>query len=158
MAQDISLDLTFCKVGFNSTSDSLQALFNSPLETASFGVACFILTHFRHDEIMDVITKIRNQKKVRDISNIQTSFEELLRIYQKAKNVLQTGENAPRFYIRCLVELEEFVNEVRFHHHSSGALLLIARRRCGRCFYSSCQRGKDAYYLVAIRLIQLLVT
>ncbi|XP_030847884.1 eukaryotic translation initiation factor 3 subunit C [Strongylocentrotus purpuratus] len=67
----------------------------------------------RHDEISEFIKQIKNQKKIRDVSRVLTSFEEMMKVYTKAQNVLNTDDGqCPRFYIRCLVELEEFVNEL----------------------------------------------
>ena len=40
-----------------------------------------------------------------------TDFEDLCKAYDKAKKVIEK-EGIPRFYIRCLAELEDFVNEV----------------------------------------------
>lgn len=48
------------------------------------------------------------------MSSILTSFEELTRAYTKALPVITKEENGvtPRFIIRALVELEDFINEV----------------------------------------------
>lgn len=39
-------------------------------------------------------------------------FEQLGKAYEKARKVVEK-EGVPRFYIRCLVELDDFVSEVR---------------------------------------------
>lgn len=41
-------------------------------------------------------------------------FEDLMRAYQKALPVVMKEESGqtPRFYVRCLVEMEDFINEV----------------------------------------------
>lgn len=41
-------------------------------------------------------------------------FEDLMRAYQKALPVITKEElgQTPRFYVRCLVEMEDFINEV----------------------------------------------
>ncbi len=43
-----------------------------------------------------------------------SGFEDLMRAYTKALPVISKEENGvtPRFYLRCLVEVEDFVNEV----------------------------------------------
>ena len=43
-----------------------------------------------------------------------TGFENLSRAFQKAKNVIDKEESGttPNFYVKCLVELEDFINEV----------------------------------------------
>ena len=48
------------------------------------------------------------------MSSILTSFEDLTRAYQKALPVISKEENGitPRFYVRCLAELEDFINDV----------------------------------------------
>ena len=40
-----------------------------------------------------------------------SDFEDLCKAFEKAKKVVEK-EGMPRFYIRCLVELEDFVAEV----------------------------------------------
>ncbi|XP_070572268.1 eukaryotic translation initiation factor 3 subunit C-like [Ptychodera flava] len=64
----------------------------------------------RFDEIQGVIKQIKNHKKIRDISKVLTGFEDLGKAFAKAKNIVEK-EGTPRWYIKCLVELEEFVNE-----------------------------------------------
>ncbi|KAL1109986.1 hypothetical protein AAG570_014065 [Ranatra chinensis] len=48
------------------------------------------------------------------MSSMLNSFEDLMRAYQKAIPVIAKEENGvvPRFYLRCLVELDDFINEV----------------------------------------------
>lgn len=45
---------------------------------------------------------------------LSLGFEDLMRAYQKALPVITKEElgQTPRFYIRCLVEMEDFINEV----------------------------------------------
>ncbi|XP_066583965.1 eukaryotic translation initiation factor 3 subunit C [Prorops nasuta] len=68
----------------------------------------------RYEEIANLIKLIRNYKKIKDMSSMLTSFEDLMRAYQKALPVIAKEENGqtPRFYVRCLVEMEDFINEV----------------------------------------------
>ncbi|KAI9583638.1 hypothetical protein GQX74_005386 [Glossina fuscipes] len=68
----------------------------------------------RYENLTALIKNIRNHKKIKDMSSILTSFEDLTRAYQKALPVISKEENGitPRFYIRCLAELEDFINEV----------------------------------------------
>lgn len=68
----------------------------------------------RYEELSNIIKNIRNSKKIKDMSSILTSFEDLTRAYTKALRVITKEENGvtPRFYIRCLAELEDFINEV----------------------------------------------
>ncbi|KAK3913980.1 Eukaryotic translation initiation factor 3 subunit C [Frankliniella fusca] len=68
----------------------------------------------RYEEITNLIKQIRNYKKIKDMSSLLSSFEDLMRAYTKALPVITKEENGvtPRFYLRCLVEVEDFVNEV----------------------------------------------
>ena len=62
----------------------------------------------------EIIKQIRNFKKIKDLSNMLTSFEDLVKAYQKAMPVIIKEENCvtPRFYVHVLVELETFSNEL----------------------------------------------
>jgi len=53
---------------------------------------------------------MRNHKKIKDMASTLTDFEGLCKSYDKAKKVVDR-EGIPRFYLRCLVELLDFVNE-----------------------------------------------
>ncbi|XP_037935140.1 eukaryotic translation initiation factor 3 subunit C [Teleopsis dalmanni] len=68
----------------------------------------------RYENLTAIIKSIRNHKKIKDMSSILTSFEDLTRAHQKALPVITKEENGitPRFYVRCLAELEDFINEV----------------------------------------------
>lgn len=67
----------------------------------------------RYEELSNVIKNIRNYRKIKDMSSIQTSFEELVRVFGKAQPVIMKEENGviPRFIIRAFVELQDFINE-----------------------------------------------
>ncbi|XP_050050284.2 eukaryotic translation initiation factor 3 subunit C [Dermacentor andersoni] len=67
----------------------------------------------RFEELTDIIKQIKNHKKIKDMSKLLTSFENLTRAFQKAKVVIdkEEGGNIPKFFIRSLVELEDFVTE-----------------------------------------------
>lgn len=67
----------------------------------------------RYEEIESVIHSLRNHKKIRDFASALASFEELQRAYTRAAPVVQKEENgvAPRFFIRALVELDDWVSE-----------------------------------------------
>ncbi|KAL3271833.1 hypothetical protein HHI36_022303 [Cryptolaemus montrouzieri] len=68
----------------------------------------------RYEELTNIIKQIRNYKKIKDMSSMLTSFEELQKAYTKAVPVIQKEENGqtPRFFTRCLVEMEDFINEM----------------------------------------------
>ncbi|KAL3215370.1 hypothetical protein MRX96_034086 [Rhipicephalus microplus] len=67
----------------------------------------------RFEELTDIIKQIKNHKKIKDMSKLLTSFENLTKAFQKAKVVIdkEEGGNIPKFFIRSLVELEDFVTE-----------------------------------------------
>ncbi|XP_013399925.1 eukaryotic translation initiation factor 3 subunit C isoform X2 [Lingula anatina] len=64
----------------------------------------------RYEEIRNIIKQLKNHKKIKDMSNVLSDFEDLGRAYDKAKKVVEK-EGIPRFYLRALVELEDFVSE-----------------------------------------------
>ncbi|XP_014246697.1 eukaryotic translation initiation factor 3 subunit C [Cimex lectularius] len=68
----------------------------------------------RYEELTNNIKQIRNFKKIKDMSSMLNSFEDMMRAYQKALPVIQKEENGntPKFYLRCLVELEDFIGEM----------------------------------------------
>ena len=82
--------------------------------------------NYRHEEIMEVIKNMHNHKKIKDVSRVLSSFEELTRSYSKGKNVLDVNDRPPRFYIRAIVELEDFVNEV-------GACVVLVDKKFCEC-------------------------
>lgn len=67
----------------------------------------------RFEELSNIIKNIRNFKKIKDIGSILSSFEELTKAYSKAQPVIMKEENGviPKFVIRSLAELEEFINQ-----------------------------------------------
>nr|XP_022899705.1 eukaryotic translation initiation factor 3 subunit C [Onthophagus taurus] len=68
----------------------------------------------RYEELSNIIKQIRNYKKIKDMSSMLNSFEELQRAYTKAAPVILKEENGqtPRFYVRCLAEMEDFIGEM----------------------------------------------
>ncbi|ENN79282.1 eukaryotic translation initiation factor 3 subunit C [Dendroctonus ponderosae] len=67
----------------------------------------------RYEELTNLIKQIRNFKKIKDMSSMLNSFEDLQKAYVKATPVIVKEENGqtPRFYVRCLVEMEDFIIE-----------------------------------------------
>ncbi|XP_045582241.1 eukaryotic translation initiation factor 3 subunit C [Procambarus clarkii] len=68
----------------------------------------------RYEELKNIIKNIKNYKKNKDMSSLLSSFEDLCRAYAKALPVVQKeeGGKTPRFYIRCLAELDDFIQSV----------------------------------------------
>ncbi|EGB09021.1 hypothetical protein AURANDRAFT_25214, partial [Aureococcus anophagefferens] len=62
------------------------------------------------DGMKAVIAKIGNSKKIGDWNGIQTEFENLNKMVDKAKMHIMK-EGLPRFYVRTLAELEDFLFE-----------------------------------------------
>ncbi|XP_045453872.1 eukaryotic translation initiation factor 3 subunit C [Melitaea cinxia] len=65
----------------------------------------------RYEELEAIIHSLRNHRKIKDFSSALASFEELQRAYTRAAPVVQKEENgiAPRFFIRALTELDDWV-------------------------------------------------
>jgi len=62
----------------------------------------------RFEELTDTIKRIKNAMKINDWNTIHADFDKLNKQYQKASSVIQK-EGIPRFYIKTLVMLEDFV-------------------------------------------------
>ena len=67
----------------------------------------------RYEALNQIIHNIRNSKKIKDFTKMETGFVDLTRAYEKAKPVVEKEENGvtPRFYVRILVELDDLINE-----------------------------------------------
>ncbi|KAF2359074.1 Eukaryotic translation initiation factor 3 subunit C [Trinorchestia longiramus] len=68
----------------------------------------------RYEELQSIIKNMKNYKKNKDLASLHSSFEDLCRAYVKAAVVIEKedGGKIPRFYIRCLVELEDYLNTI----------------------------------------------
>lgn len=67
-----------------------------------------------YEELNNTIKLIRNHKKIKDVAKLLSGFEDLIKAYQKAKSSVidkEEGGKVPKFYIKCLVELDDFVQE-----------------------------------------------
>ena len=66
----------------------------------------------RYEELSNIFKTMRNHKKIKDIGNMLSSFEEFTRAYTKAQPVILKEERGviPKFVIRAFVELEDFIN------------------------------------------------
>ncbi|KAK3334040.1 eukaryotic translation initiation factor 3 subunit 8 [Cercophora scortea] len=61
----------------------------------------------RFDELEATVNAIQNGQKINDWGSISNELEKLIR--QVAK--LQVGNKAPKLFIKCIAELEDFMNE-----------------------------------------------
>jgi len=64
----------------------------------------------RREEIQNVLRNLNNHKKIKDMTNVMVSFDELVKLYEKASKMNEL-ETYPKFYVQCLAQLEDFVNE-----------------------------------------------
>lgn len=66
----------------------------------------------RYEELKNIIKTIRNHKKIKDMSSILSTFENLVKAYSKAIPVISQEEGGvtPKFYLHILAELEDFIN------------------------------------------------
>ena len=98
-----------------------------------------VVRHWRHkfksvhrfDELKDIIHSLKNSEKIRDVAKVQTgletidlthsleyyfvspsAFETLQKAYTKSKSVVDQEGGAPKFYIKALTEVEDFVQKV----------------------------------------------
>lgn len=55
------------------------------------------------------VRTIRNAMKIRDFNKIQSQFDELTKAMAKGRNVINQHGGVPRFYVRLLCDLEDFV-------------------------------------------------
>merc|ERR1711915_172670 len=67
----------------------------------------------RYEVLYTIIKTIRNSKKIKDFNKMLSSYEDLLKAFDKAKPVIAKEENGatPRFFLRILVEMEDLINE-----------------------------------------------
>ncbi|KAM4631637.1 eukaryotic translation initiation factor 3 subunit C-like protein isoform 2-T2 [Discoglossus pictus] len=65
----------------------------------------------RFEELTNLIKTIRNAMKIRDMAKCLEEFEQLGKAYTKAKNIVDK-EGVPRFYIRVLSDLDEYLTEL----------------------------------------------
>ncbi|KAK3595722.1 hypothetical protein CHS0354_025344 [Potamilus streckersoni] len=64
----------------------------------------------RFEELRTIIKQLRNKKNIKDMCAILSDFENLGKAFEKAKKVVDK-EGVPRFYVKILVELDDFINE-----------------------------------------------
>lgn len=66
----------------------------------------------RYEELEGIIHSLRNHRKIKDFSSALASFEELQKAYTRAAPVVAKEENgvAPRFFVRALAELDDWVS------------------------------------------------
>ncbi|XP_063226776.1 eukaryotic translation initiation factor 3 subunit C-like [Bacillus rossius redtenbacheri] len=65
----------------------------------------------RYEEVTGLIKNIRSFKKNKDMISMLSTFEDLTRVYAKAVPfIVEESGSTPKFYLRCLSEMELFVS------------------------------------------------
>merc|ERR1711915_324604 len=69
----------------------------------------------RFEELNNNIKKIKNYQKNNDINNLFLSYNALEKAFIKSKPVIENQEKGviPRFFIRCIVELQDYVCKLK---------------------------------------------
>uniref|UniRef100_A0A0N4ZUJ8 Eukaryotic translation initiation factor 3 subunit C n=1 Tax=Parastrongyloides trichosuri TaxID=131310 RepID=A0A0N4ZUJ8_PARTI len=77
----------------------------------------------RYDELKDIIKSAKNSRNVKDIVKLLTCFENLQKAFEKTKPVLsREGLPIPRFFLRHVTEIEDFVKQIWNDKEARGAL------------------------------------
>lgn len=105
------------------------------------------------DQLHELIKSIKNGKKIKDFTKILPDFEDLTRKYVKVKTILdkETDGRTPRFLVRSLVELEDFVEqcwedrERRKNMNKNNSKCLSSLRQKLRKYNKSIQSEIDEY-------------
>lgn len=105
------------------------------------------------EQLHELIKSIKNGKKIKDFTKILPDFEELTRKYAKVKTVLdkESDGKTPRFLVKCLVELEDFVEqcwedrERRKNMNKNNSKSLSSLRQKLRKYNKSVQNEVDSY-------------
>lgn len=60
------------------------------------------------DDMRQIIATIANARKIRDWVVIQSEFDKITKLYQKSQSTISVN-GVPRFYVRFLVQLEDYI-------------------------------------------------
>ncbi|GMT27846.1 hypothetical protein PFISCL1PPCAC_19143, partial [Pristionchus fissidentatus] len=67
----------------------------------------------RFEKLKDLIKKTGNARSINDLSLVIQRFEDLKKLYTNSKTIFARQKiTCPRFYVRYLVDLEEYVTEL----------------------------------------------
>ena len=105
------------------------------------------------EQLLELIKSIKNKKKVKDFTKILPDFEELTKKYEKVKAVLnkESDGKTPRFFVKALVELEDFVEqcwedrERRKNMNKNNSKCMSSLRQKLRKYNKSIQTEVDTY-------------
>ncbi|CAP24647.1 Protein CBR-EIF-3.C [Caenorhabditis briggsae] len=77
----------------------------------------------KFDELKSLIKQNRDAKSNKDLNKLLTGFDTLAKAYDKSKTIFQRQNvTNPRFYIRFLVEIEDYVNKLWEDKEAKAAL------------------------------------
>lgn len=67
------------------------------------------------EALEDYIKKIRNAMKIKDYSTIQSNYDELIKTVStsKTKSIIDKHGGLPRYFIRILCDLEDFITKMK---------------------------------------------
>ncbi|CAF3477412.1 unnamed protein product [Rotaria sp. Silwood1] len=65
----------------------------------------------QYEEITENIKTIKQVISIRDINQVYECFVNLIKVYDKARRIIEKEKIISRFYIKILVQLEDFINE-----------------------------------------------
>ncbi|CAF3860469.1 unnamed protein product [Rotaria sordida] len=107
----------------------------------------------RYEEIEENIKKIKQVIRIRDIKQVYECFENLIKVYDKARRVIEKEQIIPRFYIKIIVQLEDFVNECwnnkdwcnKFNKTNSNNLKILRQKLRQYIQIESFQNEKNSY-------------
>lgn len=60
-------------------------------------------------ELKNIVQHINNHKKIKDYTSLLSAFDELVKVYEKARNSVFNIVRVPGFFIACLAQLTHFV-------------------------------------------------
>ncbi|PAV62509.1 hypothetical protein WR25_00139 [Diploscapter pachys] len=80
----------------------------------------------KFDELKDILKQIRNARNNKDFTRASSAFDDLVKVYEKSRTVFaRQGISTPRFYVRNLVELEDYANTLFEDKDAKAALSKI---------------------------------
>ncbi|CAF3473730.1 unnamed protein product [Rotaria sp. Silwood1] len=65
----------------------------------------------QYEEITENIKRIKQVISIRDINQVYECFVNFIKVYNKARRIIEKEQIISRFYIKILVQLEDFINE-----------------------------------------------
>lgn len=79
----------------------------------------------RLDELAEVVKRVRNHKKNKDMAAVLKDFEDLIRVYEKNKKL---DTEVPAIFVRTITEIEDFANLVSLLLYATCSILCLCYR------------------------------